>query len=97
MGAGRLGLEKKAPAVLSCQTSQAELENSVFSQMNSLFDQTNSLFQSRTGNHAQGTGIAAQTDARRKALKWPGGFENSLLISLFSGNLASSRKDRRPQ
>jgi hypothetical protein len=59
-----------------------------FIQMNSLFDQTNSLFSERTGNHVQDTGITARIDAecRQKALKWSGKFENSLLISLFSGN-----------
>src|SRR5260370_6499430 len=84
IGADYLVLAKTKPAVFYCQMLQAELENSMFSQMNSLFDRTNSLFRRRTGKSCA-THWDCSTNRDREwteVTKMVRNFENSLLISL---------------
>jgi len=86
IGADHFVLAKTKPAVFYCQIRQAELENSVF--MNSLFDHTNSLFRWRTGKScATRWDCSTNRDRERiEVTKMVKNFENSLPISLLSGN-----------
>src|SRR6266436_6401493 len=86
IGTDHLVLAKTKPAVFYCQMRQAELENSVF--MNSLFDLTNSLFRWRAGKSCA-TRWDCSTNRDRERIEvttMVRNFENSLLISLLSGN-----------
>ena len=79
IGAGCHVLAKTKPAVFYCQMRQAELENSLFSQVNSLFDQTHSLFRCRTGKSWQRTGITAQIEVTKMVKN----FANSLYFPVL--------------